>query len=122
MLAAPVTTFFSLCYDVLFAVSPKLIELYNKKDYGRYGVNGKMPVAFIASNHTTGGMSGSPVIDSNGLLIGVNFDRVWEGTMSDIMFAPEQCRNISLDVRYILFVIDKFAGAGYLVKEMVLVE
>lgn len=106
----------------LFAVSPKLIELYNKKDYGRYGVNGKMPVAFIASNHTTGGMSGSPVIDSNGLLIGVNFDRVWEGTMSDIMFAPEQCRNISLDVRYILFVIDKFAGAGYLVKEMVLVE
>ena len=105
-----------------FNVPPRLMELYLNKDYGRYATNGKMPLAFIASNHTTGGMSGSPVLDANGKLIGINFDRVWEATMSDIMYSPEQCRNITLDVRYILFVIDKFAGAGHLVKEMVLVE
>ncbi|MEJ8801808.1 S46 family peptidase [Pontibacter sp. H249] len=104
-----------------YAIPGRLKELYDKKDYGRYGVNGEMPVAFIASNHTTGGNSGSPVINANGQLIGTNFDRNWEGTMSDIVYNPDQVRNISVDVRYMLFIVDKFAGAGHLVEEMTLV-
>lgn len=101
-----------------FVVPQKLKDLYQKKDFGNYAEKGKMPVAFMASNHTTGGNSGSPVLNANGELIGTNFDRVWEGTMSDLMYDPEQCRNIVLDIRYTLFVIDKFAGAGHLIKEM----
>jgi hypothetical protein len=81
-----------------------------------------MNVCFTASNHTTGGNSGSPVIDANGNLIGVNFDRSWEGTMSDLMFDPDRCRNISLDIRYALFIIDKLAKANYLIDEMVVVK
>lgn len=105
--------------DEEFDVPKKLKELYLKKDYGAYATkDGKLPVAFIASNHTTGGNSGSPVFNAKGELIGTNFDRNWEGTMSDIMYNPNQCRNIVLDVRYTLFVIDKFAGAGYLLNEM----
>ena len=77
-----------------------------------------MPVCFIATNHTSGGNSGSPVIDGKGRLIGINFDRVWEGTMSDIEFDPDFCRNISLDIRYALFVIDKIGGASHLIDEM----
>ena len=108
--------------DYEFDVSPKLIELYQKKDFGPYGENGKMPVNFIGTNHTTGGNSGSPAIDAHGNLIGLNFDRVWEGTMSDIYYDPAICRNIMVDVRYILFVIDKYAGAKHLVDEMKLVK
>lgn len=108
--------------DYEFDVPQKLIDLYNKKDYGQYGENGKMPVCFIATNHTTGGNSGSPAIDAKGNLIGLNFDRVWEGTMSDIHYDPEICRNIMVDMRYVLFIVDKFAGAGHLVKEMKLVK
>ncbi|OYQ37473.1 serine protease [Flavobacterium cyanobacteriorum] len=108
--------------DYEFDVPQKLIELYNKKDYGRYGVNGKMPVCFIGTNHTTGGNSGSPAIDAKGNLIGLNFDRVWEGTMSDIHYDPSICRNIMVDMRYVLFIIDKFAGATHLVSEMKLVN
>ncbi|WP_242919135.1 S46 family peptidase [Pontibacter liquoris] len=104
-----------------YAIPAKLKELYLKKDYGPYGVNGQMPVAFIASNHTTGGNSGSPVINANGQLIGTNFDRNWEGTMSDIVYNPDQVRNIAVDARYMLFIVDKFAGAGHLVKEMTLI-
>jgi hypothetical protein len=97
--------------------------LFLKKDYGIYSdKNGKLPVAFTASNHTTGGNSGSPVFNAKGELIGTNFDRNWEGTMSDIMYNPNQCRNITLDVRYTLFIIDKFAGAGYLLNEMKIVK
>lgn len=107
--------------DYEFDVPQKLIDLYNAKDYGNYGVNGKMPVAFIATNHTTGGNSGSPALDANGNLIGLNFDRVWEGTMSDIYYSPEICRNIMVDIRYVLFVVDKFAGAENLIKEMKIV-
>jgi hypothetical protein len=108
--------------DYEFDVPKKLIELYNTKDYGRYAdKNGKMPVAFIATNHTTGGNSGSPALDANGNLIGLNFDRVWEGTMSDIHYSPEICRNIMVDARYILFIVDKFAGAKNLVEEMKLI-
>ncbi|MCB0683807.1 MAG: S46 family peptidase, partial [Saprospiraceae bacterium] len=83
---------------------------------------GKVPVCFLASNHTTGGNSGSPVLDANGSLIGLNFDRVWEGTMSDIYYDPSICRNISVDIRYVLFIVDKFAGAGHLVSEMELIR
>lgn len=102
-----------------FVVFPKLKELYKNKDYGQYAnKKGELPVAFCASNHTTGGNSGSPVFNAEGQLIGTNFDRNWEGTMSDIIYNPDQVRNIVLDVRFTLFVIDKFAGAGYLLNEM----
>ena len=107
-------------YD--YDVPDKLKELYRNKDFGQYDVNGDVPVCFLASNHTTGGNSGSPVVNGNGELIGVNFDRTWESTMSDIMYDPEYCRNISLDIRYALFIIDKFAGAGYLLNEMSIVK
>ena len=107
-------------YD--YRVPERLKELYRTKDYGRYEQDGTVPVCFLATNHTTGGNSGSPVINASGQLIGVNFDRAWEGVMSDLMFNPNQCRNISLDIRYALFIIDKFAGAGYLLDEMTLVE
>ena len=108
-------------YD--YKVDPKLKELWKNKDYGRYAnAKGELPVAFIASNHTTGGNSGSPVINGYGQLIGTNFDRVWEGTMSDINYDVTRCRNISLDVRYFLFIVDKFAHAQNLIDEMDIVE
>jgi hypothetical protein len=108
--------------DYEFDVPQKLIDLYNKKDFGQYGENGKMPVCFIGTNHTTGGNSGSPAIDANGNLIGLNFDRVWEGTMSDVYYDPSICRNIMVDMRYVLFIIDKYAGATHLVNEMKVVK
>jgi len=108
--------------DYEFDVPAKLIDLYKKKDYGQYGENGKMPVCFIGTNHTTGGNSGSPAIDANGNLIGLNFDRVWEGTMSDINYDPSICRNIMVDIRFVLFIIDKYAGANNLIKELKLVH
>ncbi len=108
--------------DREFDLPEKLLQLHAAKDYGRYGKNGELRVAFLASNHTSGGNSGSPVIDGEGRLVGINFDRGWEGTMSDINYDIAQCRNISVDVRYVLFVIDKFAGASYLLEEMTLVE
>lgn len=108
--------------DYEFDVPAKLIDLINNKDYGQYAENGKMPVCFIATNHTTGGNSGSPAIDANGNLIGLNFDRVWEGTMSDIFYDPAICRNIMVDIRYVLFIVDKFANAKHLIEEMKLVH
>ena len=108
--------------DYEFDVPKKLIELYNNKDYGQYAENGKMPVCFIGTNHTTGGNSGSPAIDAHGNLIGLNFDRVWEGTMSDMNYDPDICRNIMVDARYVLFIVDKFAGAQRLIDEMTLVH
>ena len=108
-------------YD--YVVEDRLKELFNNKDYGQYAAeDGTLRVAFIATNHTTGGNSGSPVLNASGELVGVNFDRCWEGTMSDLMYDPNVCRNISLDIRYFLFIVDKFAGAGYLVDEMKLVK
>ena len=107
-------------YD--YNVPQALRNAYAKKDYGRWGVelNGKytVPVCFIASNHTTGGNSGSPVLNRKGELIGVNFDRTWLSTMSDIEFDETLCRNIICDIRYVLFVVDKVGGAQWLIKEM----
>ena len=108
--------------DYEFDVPEKLIQLYNDKDYGPYAENGKMPVCFIGTNHTTGGNSGSPAIDAEGNLIGLNFDRVWEGTMSDMNYDPDICRNIMVDIRYVLFIVDKYAGAKNLIEEMTLVH
>lgn len=106
-----------------YNIPQRLRDIYAAKDYGRWAdASGEVPVCFIATNHTTGGNSGSPVINADGDLIGLNFDRVWEGTMSDIVFDPEICRNISLDVRYVLFIIDKVADADHLIDEMTLVN
>ena len=99
-----------------YNVPQKLRELYAT------GLYDDMPVCFIATNHTSGGNSGSPVIDADGNLIGLNFDRVWEGTMSDIAFDPAFCRNICLDIRYLIFVVDKVCGAGSLLDELEFVE
>ena len=105
-----------------YMVHPKLRVLYKNKDFGRYAKNDTIPICFIASNHTTGGNSGSPVLNAEGQLIGINFDRNWEGTMSDLNYDPDQCRNISLDIRYVLFIIDKFAGAKNLINEIEIVN
>lgn len=109
--------------DYEFDVPQKLRDLYDTKDFGQYtDKNGKVPVCFLGTNHTTGGNSGSPAIDAHGNLIGLNFDRVWEGTMSDMNYDPEICRNIMVDVRYVLFIVDKYAGAKHLIEEMKLVH
>ena len=109
--------------DYEFDLPKKLIDLYNAKDFGPYAAaDGRQPVCFIASNHTTGGNSGSPALDANGYLVGLNFDRVWEGTMSDINYDPNICRNIMVDIRYVLFIVDKFAGAKNLIEEMKIVK
>jgi hypothetical protein len=88
------------------------------KDYGIYGDNHTLPLCFITSAHTSGGSSGSPVFNGKGELIGLNFDRNWEGTMSDVLYDPAICRNIAVDTRYILFIIDKYANATYLLDEL----
>ncbi len=109
-------------YD--YNVPQRLRDIYNSKDYGRHGVavDGRMtvPVCFLATNHTTGGNSGSPIINGKGELVGINFDRTWRSTMSDVEFDPSICRNISVDIRYVLFVIDRIGGASYLFDEMTL--
>lgn len=105
-----------------FVVPEKLKELYNSKDYGRYGKDGKMPVAFISTNDITGGNSGSPVMNGNGELIGIAFDGNWEAMSGDIVFENNLQRTISVDIRYVLFVIDKYAGATRLIEEMKIIE
>ena len=105
--------------DYEFDLPQKLIDLYESKDFGTYADdNGKLPVCFIATNHTTGGNSGSPALNAKGELVGLNFDRAWEGTMSDINYDASRCRNIMVDARYIIFIIDKYANADYLLDEM----
>lgn len=98
-----------------YNIPQKLRDIYAEGGYE------EQPVCFLATNHTTGGNSGSPVINADGDLIGINFDRVWEGTMSDICFDMDFCRNISLDIRYLLFVVEKLGNAGHLLDEMVFV-
>ena len=88
------------------------------RDIYAQGGHENQPVCFLATNHTTGGNSGSPVLNAKGQLIGINFDRVWEGTLSDLAFDPEVCRNISLDIRYLLFIVEQIGHAGYLLEEM----
>ena len=105
-----------------YNIPQKLRDLHATKDYGRWEVDGSVPVAFIATNHTSGGNSGSPVLDAEGNLIGVNFDRVWEGTMSDVVYDPTICRNIALDIRFAMFVIDKLAGATHLLEEIEVIQ
>ena len=108
--------------DYEFDVSQKLQDLYNTKDYGQYSENGKMPINFLSTNHMTGGNSGSPMIDAHGNMIGLAFDTTWEGTMSDLYFDADIVRSISVDIRYVLFIIDKYAGAKNLINEMTLVH
>jgi hypothetical protein len=105
-----------------FYIGEKLRKKLESRDFGVYGVNGTLPVCYTGSNHTTGGNSGSPALNAKGHLVGINFDRSWESTMSDIYYSPEICRNIMVDVRYVLWVIDAYAGAGYLLKEMKIVQ
>jgi hypothetical protein len=105
-----------------FDLLPGMVDLYHAKDFGPYAQNGELWVCFTGSNHTTGGNSGSPVIDGNGNLMGLNFDRTWESTRSDYMFDPNRCRNVVVDIRYVLWVMDKFAGAKHLIDEMVLIK
>lgn len=105
-----------------FKVDPKLESLIRNKDFGQYGKDGKLPVCFISNNDITGGNSGSPVINGNGELVGLAFDGNWEAMSGDIAFDPDYKRTISADIRYVLFVIDKFAGAGHLIKEMKIVN
>jgi len=105
-----------------FIVPAKLKELYNKKDYGRYGENGKLYTCFLTDNDITGGNSGSPVINADGHLTGIAFDGNWEAMSGNILFEPELQRTINVDIRYVLFVIDKYAGANNLIKELKIVE
>ena len=104
-----------------FVVPAKLKELYNAKDFGQYALkDGRMPVAFLTNNDITGGNSGSPVMNRKGELIGTAFDGNWESMSSDIIFEPSLQRCINVDIRYTLFIMDKFGGAGYLLNEMVI--
>jgi hypothetical protein len=105
-----------------FELEPRMLELYKNKTYGDYAQDGELWVCFTGSNHTTGGNSGSPVLDGNGNLMGLNFDRSWESTMSDFYFDPKRCRNIVVDIRYVMWVMDVYGGAKHLVDEMVLVK
>lgn len=105
-----------------FELLPRMLDLHKAKEYGEYAQNGELWVCFTGSNHTTGGNSGSPVLDKYGHLMGLNFDRTWESTMSDYMFDPNRCRNVVVDIRYVLWVMDKYAGAKHLVDEMKLIK
>ena len=104
-----------------FIVPAKLKELYEAKDYGQYGEGDVMKVCFLTDHDITGGNSGSPVINGNGELIGLAFDGNWEAMSGDIAFEPELQRTINVDIRYVMFIVDKFAGATNLIDEMTLV-
>jgi hypothetical protein len=105
-----------------FELLPRFIELYEKKDYRGYDQDGELWICFTGSNHTTGGNSGSPVINGEGHLMGLNFDRSWESTMSDYMFDASRCRNITVDIRYVLWMIEVYGEAGHLIEEMTLIR
>ncbi len=105
-----------------FTVSERLKKLYKKKKFGKYGVKGKMPVCFLTNNDITGGNSGSPVLNANGELIGCAFDGNWEAMSGDIYFDKKLQKTINVDIRYVLFIIDKYAGAKNLIKEMTIIK
>ncbi len=105
-----------------FELLPRMLDLHAAKNYGPYAQGDELWVCFTGSNHTTGGNSGSPVLDENGYLMGLNFDRSWESTMSDYLFDPNRCRNIVVDIRYVLWVMDIYSGAKHLVDEMTLMK
>ena len=105
-----------------FTVPARLRQLWEAKDFGRYAYNGTVPVAFITNNDITGGNSGSPVVNAKGELIGLAFDGNWEAMSGDIAFNPDMQRCINVDIRYVLFIIDKFAGAKNLIDEMKIVQ
>lgn len=106
-----------------FYLLPKIVEIYNQKDFGKLALeNGKMPVNFISTTHTTGGNSGSPLVNGRGELVGINFDRNWEGVGGDIQYLPDYQRSIIVDVRYLLLMLDKYLGADRLLKELDIVE
>lgn len=105
-----------------FELLPRMLELHGKKEYGPYAQGNELWVCFTGSNHTTGGNSGSPVLDENGYLMGLNFDRTWESTMSDYLFDASRCRNVVVDIRYVLWVMDVYSGAKHLVDEMTLMK
>ncbi len=104
--------------DYEFDLPEAYLNIYKKKDFGPYAVNGTVPVNFLGTAHTTGGNSGSPALNRHGELVGLNFDRVWEGTMSDLFYDPKICRNIMVDIRYVLFIIDKLGNAQNLIQEI----
>lgn len=127
MIYTPFTTFDGIIekyntgnsdYELL----PRMLELYRKKDYRGYDQDGELWICFTGSNHTTGGNSGSPVINAEGHLMGLNFDRSWESTMSDFMFDASRCRNITVDIRYVLWMIEVYGNAPHIIKEMTLVK
>ncbi len=104
--------------DYEFDLPAKLLEIYKNKDFGNYRTNGSVPVNFLGTAHTTGGNSGSPALNAEGELVGLNFDRVWEGTMSDLFYDPKICRNIMVDLRYVMFIIDKMGNAQNILREI----
>lgn len=109
--------------DYEFDLPADFLSLLESRNYGNYAnADGELPVCFIAANHTSGGNSGSPAFNAKGEMIGLNFDRIWEGTMSDFYFTPERCRNIMVDIRYVLWVVDVYAGADRLIQEMHIVN
>jgi hypothetical protein len=105
-----------------YEMPQRLVDLLEAKEFGNYDFNGELRICYTGSNHTTGGNSGSPALNSKGHLVGINFDRSWESTMSDVFYSPEICRNIMVDARYVLWVIDVYAEADYLLQEMKLVR
>ncbi len=105
-----------------FDLLPRMLDLYESKNYKGYDQDGELWICFTGSNHTTGGNSGSPVINAEGHLMGLNFDRSWESTMSDFLFDADRCRNITVDIRYVLWVIDVYGEAGHLIQEMKLIK
>jgi hypothetical protein len=106
-----------------FVVPEKLKELWKNKDYGQYGTaDGEMVTCFLSNNDITGGNSGSPIMNARGELIGLAFDGNWESMSSDVMFEPDLQRCINVDIRYVLFIVDKFGGAGWLIDEMDIVK